>query len=122
MAKQQKPQPPIASVEFPPDKEMTPEEKERFLNGNPTRLEVSNFVSSYISNEFLPSLLEYINSHDNRNLQLISICQAVLISAGITDQETMDTLLAQWEAAQKSQAQQGSAPPKKPASPSGVIK
>ncbi|MCM1216764.1 MAG: hypothetical protein NC548_19860 [Lachnospiraceae bacterium] len=122
MAKQQKPPAPITSVEFSPDKQMTPEEKEQFLSENPTRMEVANFVSSYLSNEFLPGLLEYINSRDNRNLQLVSICQAVLISAGITDQKTMDTLLSQWEAAQKTQGQQGSTPPEKPTSPPGVIK
>lgn len=122
MANQQKPSVPITSVEFPPEKEMTPEEKERFLNDHPTRLEVSNFVSSYLSNEFLPQLLEYINGRDNRNLQLISICQAVLISAGIADQETMDTLLAQWEAAQRAQNQQSATAPETPTSPPGVIK
>lgn len=116
-------QQPVASVQFPTDKAMTPEEKEDFLAENPTRLEVANFVSSYLSNEFLPSLLEYINRRDNRNLQLISVCQAVLISQGVVDQKTMDSLIEQWEAAQKDyQPQSQPQPQKAPSSLPGVIK
>lgn len=80
---------------------MTPEERMKFLNEHPTRQEVANFVSAYLSTEFLPSLLTHINKQDNRNLALISICQSVLISQGIITQDEMEALMRKWEQAQQ---------------------
>ena len=75
---------------------MSPEEREEFLNGNPTRAEVANFVAGYLSNDILPQLIGYINQQDNRNLALISVCQAVLVSQGVISKENMDTLISDW--------------------------
>lgn len=76
--------------------DMTPEEREEFLNGTPTRAEVANFVGGYLANDILPQLTGYINQQDNRNLALISICQAVLVSQGVVSKETMDKLIKDW--------------------------
>ena len=78
------------------DSDMSPEEREEFLNGTPTRAEVANFVGGYLSNDVLPQLIGYINQQDNRNLALISVCQAVLVSQGIISKENMDTLISDW--------------------------
>ena len=76
--------------------DMTPEEREEFLNGTPTRAEVANFVGGYLTNDILPQLIEYINQQDNRNLALISVCQAVLVSQGVISKEDMDKLITDW--------------------------
>lgn len=76
--------------------DMTPEEREEFLNGTPTRAEVANFVGGYLSNDILPQLIGYINQQDNRNLALISVCQAILVSQGVISKENMDTLISDW--------------------------
>lgn len=89
---------PQASVSFDtPKVDMTPEEKSKFLSSNPTRQEVATFVSAYLANEVLPSVIDYVNHHDNRNLALISVCQSILISQGIITKEEMDTLVKNWE-------------------------
>ena len=77
--------------------DMTPEEREEFLNGTPTRAEVANFVGGYVANDILPQLIGYINQQDNRNLALISVCQAVLVSQGVISKENMDKLIADWK-------------------------
>ena len=76
--------------------DMTPEEREEFLNGTPTRAEVANFVGGYLANDILPQLIGYINQQDNRNLALISVCQAVLVSQGVISKENMDKLISDW--------------------------
>lgn len=76
--------------------DMTPEEREEFLNGTPTRAEVANFVGGYLSNEVIPQLIGYINQQDNRNLALISVCQAVLVSQGVISKENMNKLISDW--------------------------
>lgn len=76
--------------------DMTSEEREEFLNGTPTRAEVANFVGGYLANDILPQLIGYINQQDNRNLALISVCQAVLVSQGIISKENMDKLISDW--------------------------
>ena len=76
--------------------DMTPEEQEKFLNEHPTRGEVANFVGQYLANDILPQVIGYINQQDNRNLALISICQAVLISQGVISKEQMDELVNNW--------------------------
>lgn len=101
MSKPRKKTTPHANVSFQPPSEMTPEERMKFLNECPTRQEVANFVSAYLSTEFLPSLLTRINQQDNRNLALISICQSVLISQGIITQNEMEALMRNWEQAQQ---------------------
>lgn len=101
MSKPRKKTTPHANVSFQPPSEMTPEERMKFLNEHPTRQEVANFVSAYLSTEFLPSLLTHINKQDNRNLALISICQSVLISQGIITQDEMEALMRKWEQAQQ---------------------
>lgn len=101
MSKPRKKTAPCANVSFQPPSEMTPEERMKFLNEHPTRQEVANFVSAYLSTEFLPGLLTHINQQDNRNLALISICQSVLISQGIITQDEMEALMRKWEQAQQ---------------------
>lgn len=101
MSKPRKKTAPHANVSFQPPSEMTPEERMKFLNEHPTRQEVANFVSAYLSTEFLPSLLTHINKQDNRNLALISICQSVLISQGIITQDEMEALMRKCEQAQQ---------------------
>lgn len=101
MSKPRKKTTPRANVSFQPPSEMTPEERMKFLNEHPTRQEVANFVSAYLSTEFLPGLLTHINQQDNRNLALISICQSVLISQGIITQDEMEALMQKWEQAQQ---------------------
>ena len=78
------------------DSDMSPEEREEFLNGTPTRAEVANFVGGYLANDILPQLIGYINKQDNRNLALISVCQAVLVSQGVISKENMDRLISDW--------------------------
>lgn len=78
------------------DSNMSPEEREEFLNGTPTRAEVANFVGGYLANDILPQLIGYINQQDNRNLALISVCQAVLVSQGVISKENMDRLISDW--------------------------
>lgn len=76
--------------------DMTPEEREEFLNGTPSRAEVANFVGQYLANDILPQLVGYVNQQDNRNLALISVCQAVLVSQGVISKDNMDKLISDW--------------------------
>lgn len=101
---------PEATVAFEKE-EMTEEQREQFLNGNPTRKEVANFIGGYVMNEVVPNIIDYVNQKDNHNLALISVCQAVLVSQGIISKEEMDALMKNWENNQD-----------KPKTPIGVVK
>lgn len=69
--------------------EMTPEEKEAFMNEPITRREAMSFIDGYMQEHILPQLKQQMSAQYNSAYAMIQVLESLVIHAGICTLEEL---------------------------------
>ena len=83
------------------DRKMTPEEEHQFLQGTPTRFEVSSFVAQYSQNNLMPYILAYLDRQLKQVVNAVSVLQALIVSSGLATEDEVKDLIQSFQEKQK---------------------
>ena len=82
--------------------EMSEDEIKEFMQGNPTRLEVANYINSLLEEKYMPLIQEQINALKLGNM----VTQALLLQKGICSGEDIENMISQLSKSLKEETKQ----------------
>lgn len=87
----------VPKVNMSVSEDMTPEQEHEFLQGCPTRFEVSSFVAQYSQNELMPYILAFMERQLKQTVTMVSILQALIVNSGLATEEQIQELFKSFQ-------------------------